>query len=79
MAAWEARRAPWTFDPLNPCLTPEKGLGGPKIAPAGTFPPSLPSRLDRCAIRMAFLESQLDGWAWWWVGWLGEMVELGAN
>jgi len=48
--------------------------GGPEIAPAATFPPALPSRMDRRAIRPAFLESQfatgplgaaLDGWARW--------------
>ncbi len=77
--AREARRAPSTFDPLNLCLTPEKGLGGAEIAPVGTFPPSLPSHVGRRAIRMAFLESQLDGWAWWCAGWLSATVELGAN
>ena len=48
--------------------------GGPEIAPAATVPPALPSRMDRRAIRPAFLESQfatgplgaaLDGWARW--------------
>src|SRR3546814_5472559 len=48
----------------TPCLMPEKGLGGPEIAPAETFPSPLPSHVDRRAIRMAFLESQLDGSAW---------------
>ncbi|BAI99220.1 hypothetical protein SJA_P2-00440 (plasmid) [Sphingobium indicum UT26S] len=37
---------------------------GPEIAPAATFPPPLPSRLDRCPIRLAFLESQLRRCRW---------------
>jgi len=44
---------------------------GPEIAPVATFPPALPSRIDRCPIRLAFLESQLRQWSWarcWKVG-----------
>src|SRR3546814_16042982 len=37
---------------------------GPEIAPAATFPPPLPSRLDRCPIRLAFLESHLRRCRW---------------
>src|SRR3546814_366370 len=37
---------------------------GPEIAPAATFPPPLPSRLDRCPIRLAFLESQFRRCRW---------------
>src|SRR3546814_19154268 len=37
---------------------------GPEIAPAATFPPPLPSQLDRCPIRLAFLESQLRRGRW---------------
>tara|TARA_R110000822_G_scaffold88844_6_gene205580 strand:+ start:591 stop:791 length:201 start_codon:yes stop_codon:yes gene_type:complete len=49
-------------------VTPEKGLGGPEIAPVGTFPPALPSRVDRRPIRLAFLESQFATvpLALWW-------------
>jgi len=37
---------------------------GPEIAPVGTFPPALSSRIDRCPIRLAFLESQLRRCRW---------------
>jgi len=37
---------------------------GPEIAPAATFPPPLPSRLDHRPIRLAFLESQLRRCRW---------------
>jgi len=37
-------------------------LGGPQIAPAGTFPRPLPSPIERRPIRVAFLESHLQRW-----------------
>jgi len=37
---------------------------GPEIVPVATFPPVLPSRIDRCPIRLAFLESQLRRCRW---------------
>lgn len=60
------------LDPPGPLQTSEMRLGGPEIAPVGTFPPALPSRMDRRVIRLASLESQfatvplgaaLDEWA----------------
>src|SRR3546814_18982562 len=36
----------------------------PDIAPVAAVPPALPSRIDRCPIRLAFLESQLRRCCW---------------
>src|SRR3546814_2579594 len=63
-AAEEARRAASCARPLQPCRTLRMTPSGPEIAPAATFPPPLPSRLDRCPIRLAFLESQLRRCRW---------------
>jgi len=61
LVAREARRRASILHPLHATQRSRMRPSGPEIAPVATFPPALPSPARRCAIRMAFLESQLEG------------------